>query len=99
MDSLSTGDSFRYFAVSAAMVVLGVLGTLYGIGRMDRQFELNDQRSAWPSVQGTVLSSKFSVFDSEHTSDTLTVEVKFEYELEGQGYSGEQKWDIACEGL
>lgn len=44
------------------------------------------------------MSSNASIFDSLETSDTLTMGVKFEYQLEDRGYSGEQEWDISCEG-
>ena len=80
------------------MAALGVLGVLYSADRVDRQLDLIEQRQEWPTVQARVLSlDKASVFDSEYMADTLTVGVKFEYEVEGHRYSGYQEWDISCE--
>ena len=81
----------------AGAVVLGILGVLYFVDRVQHHLELNEQRAAWPTVQGKVVSSKAWVQHGDY-SDWLNVTVKFAYDVDGRIYSAEQKWSGSCAG-
>ena len=75
------------------MAVLGVLGVFYFVDRVQHNIELNALRATWPTVQGSVLSTRIprrwrmEIGDREYGN----IQLEFTYEVEGQRYSGTQE--------
>ena len=84
---------FFGLVASATVAVLGVLGVLYFVDRVQHNIELNAWRATWPTVEGRVLSIRIPKHYQIETGDREYgyLQVKFAYEVEGQRYSGKQE--------
>ena len=78
----------------ALLTTLMVFTFLYGL---DQKNKKNEERAAWPSIQGTVVSSKASIIRGEHLPDRVKLKVEFNYVVNGQSYSDKQSWEEACD--
>jgi hypothetical protein len=79
--------------VMTALLIWGVVGV--SETWLQRQREMRNARSAWPTVEGTVTYSRTVIADdAEPDPDSMGVQVtvRFAYCVDGVNYAGSQEW-------
>lgn len=76
-----------------ALLIFGVV-RVSGIS-LQRERDMRNARSSWPSVQGTVAYSREVIADDaepDSESTGMQVTVRFSYAVDGRNYSAVQEW-------
>jgi hypothetical protein len=90
--NIEADEKSRVDQQSPRLLVIGLIFTAIGIGLIGKfAFDIIGAVGAgnWPTVQGTVLSSRVERIDLKDRDDTYEAQVRYTYEVGGKAYTND----------